>query len=441
MKQMKIIIALFAIALFTMPYKVSAQGRFGADSATCVSYLNFYRDSYNQKNYKEAYPLWMKAMQTCPPQASGNLFIHGKKILREHIDSYTGSAEGKKILIDSLLALNETRAQYYPSKAQTAIEDRIGDLMYFYGTEPSKAKEIYEYVVSYAERFGVAAKPEAIVNGMIKASDAYQAGELKDEDVMTAYTKFNELFEGKKKADPSIDITEPEAMLQNAFVKSGVASCDNLVKVFAPRFEQNKTDEALVKTIASLLNSNECTDTQLFAEVVAQMHKLNPSASSAYFLYKFFTSKGDGDEALKYLKEAAEASEGEDKGTYTYELSTVYLMRHSYAAAASAARQASELNPKFAGKCEMIIGQIWAGSDCRGNEMDKRAKFWVATDCMIRAKQKDPSLEEEANKNIARYRAYFPKTEDAFMFDLTDGKSYYVSCNGLSATTTVRTTK
>lgn len=439
MRHLKIVIALFATALFITP--CGAQGKYGADSAKCVSYLNFYRDSYNQKNYKEAYPLWMVARQTCPPKASGNLFIHGKKILREHIDHYTGSAEGKKILIDSLLTLNEDRAKYFPSKAQTAIEDRIGDLMYFYGLDASKSKEIYDAVVSYTERFGVAANPQQVVNGMIKAGEAYKAGNIEAEEVMTAYSKFNDIFEGKKKANPSLDISEMEAMLQNAFVGSGVASCDNLIKVFAPRFAQNKEDEALVQTIANLLSANECTDAPLFAEVVAQLYTLKPSAGSAYFLYKFFSSKGDSDEALKYLKEAVNASEGEDKGTYTYELSTIYLMKHSYALAVSAARQAAELNPKFAGRCEMIIGQVWAGSDCRGNEMDKRAKFWVATDCMIRAKQKDPSLEEEANKNIVRYRAYFPKTEDAFMFDLTDGKPYSVSCNGLSATTTVRTSK
>ncbi len=89
----------------------------------------------------------------------------------------------------------------------------------------------------------------------------------------------------------------------------------------------------------------------------------------------------------------------------------------------------------------MIIGQIWAASNSSGNEMEKRAKFWVATDCMQRAKNLDESLAEEANKNIARYRAYFPKTADAFMFDLTDGKSFTVSCSGMTATTTVRTNK
>ena len=59
----------------------------------------------------------------------------------------------------------------------------------------------------------------------------------------------------------------------------------------------------------------------------------------------------------------------------------------------------------------------------------------------VKAKAADETLAEEANKLISTYRQYFPKTEDAFMYDLTDGKSYSISCGGLNATTTVRTIK
>lgn len=441
MKRLRTALFILASALFMLQNVASAQGRFGADSANCVNYLNFYRDSYNSGNYKDAYPIWTKAMKSCPPTASQNLFIHGKKILMDRIQATASDPARQAVIIDSLLALSETRAQYYPSRALVAIEDKIGSLMYFYGTDPSKAKSIYEYIDSYADRFGSKADPKQLVNALVKASEAYKNNELDAEKVMTAYTKFNDLIEARAKVASNENIDEEKQMLQNAFVASGVANCENLVKVFTPRFEENKNDSVLVKTIAGLLNSNECTDTELFNQVVAQMHNLNPSASSAYFLYRFFNNKGDADQALYYLKEAAKAAEGTEKGVYTYELATIYMRNHSYALAASTAKEAAGLNPKYAGKAEMIIGQVWAATNCSGNEMEKRAKFWVASDCMQRAKNLDESLTEEANKNIARYRAYFPKTADAFMFDLTDGKSFTVSCGGMTATTTVRTNK
>ena len=50
----------------------------------------------------------------------------------------------------------------------------------------------------------------------------------------------------------------------------------------------------------------------------------------------------------------------------------------------------------------------------------------------------DASLAAEANALAGQYAAYFPGSADAFMYDLTNGQSYTVSCGGLRETTTVR---
>ncbi|MDP3453480.1 MAG: tetratricopeptide repeat protein, partial [Bacteroidales bacterium] len=70
-----------------------------------------------------------------------------------------------------------------------------------------------------------------------------------------------------------------------------------------------------------------------------------------------------------------------------------------------------------------------------------RAKYWVAVDYLIRARNADSSIAEEANRYISSYSQYFPAQEDAFMYDIIDGASYTVSCSGLRETTTVRTRK
>jgi hypothetical protein len=90
------------------------------------------------------------------------------------------------------------------------------------------------------------------------------------------------------------------------------------------------------------------------------------------------------------------------------------------------------------------MGHIWTMAKVRDGDMpdiDARANFWVAVDYFVRAKQADPTLAEEADRLIATYRQYFPTAEEAFMHDLSDGASYTVRANGLSATTTVRTNK
>ncbi len=441
MKKLGAILLFTIVSLFLVETVGYAQGRFGKDSALCVTNLSFYRDFYQQNNLAEAAPLWVNAFKYCPPTATENLFIHGKKIMRYRIDNHKGTEAERIALIDSLIALHETRAQYYPKKSKTAKEDKIRDLMFFYGENLSKSKEIYDYIDAYINEFGASSDASFVVNSMIKLSEAFKENQVSADLVMTRFTQYNKILEEITASSNDPTLSDKEEMLQNAFVQSGVANCENLINVFTPRFEENQSDVDMLKTISTLLIREGCTDSELFSKVVTQVYRLNPEASSAYFLYKHFSQQGDTEQALNYLKEATNNASGLDKGTYLYELATAHYKNRSFAAAASAARQVAELNPNYAAKADLLLGNIWASTSCGGTEMDKRARFWVATDYMIKAKQKDPKLAEEADKNIARYRGYFPKIEDAFMYDLSDGKSYTVSCGGMTATTTVRTIK
>ena len=442
MKKLRIILSLMAGALLIMPGQMSAQGRFGSDSVNCVKYLNFYRDSYKQGNMKEAVPLWKKAYKTCPPTASQNMFIEGQKILKYCIDTYKGDAAGRDKLIDTLFMLNDVRAQYYPKNAYRAHENKVMDMINYYGKDPKRSKQIYDASMDVIKEGGINAFSSLIVNTMIKAGDLYKTKELTDEQVMNTYSVLNDVLDAKITANPADTTLKNEQIaLQNAFVSSGVATCDNLIKVFTPRFNENKEDTMLVKVIVKLLSDNECTDSELFINAVSQLYKLSPSANSAYYLYILYNKKGNEEKASFYLKEAANNESGKKKGDYMFELANYYYRNHAYGAAVSTVRNAAEYNGALAGKADLLIGNVWAAIGCGGDEMAQRAKFWVATDYMIRAKQKDPSLTSEADRNISKYRQYFPKTADAFMYDLTDGKSYSVSCGGMSATTTVRTNK
>ena len=105
------------------------------------------------------------------------------------------------------------------------------------------------------------------------------------------------------------------------------------------------------------------------------------------------------------------------------------------------AGKAIEISDTVDGKAYMLLGTIWGSIVCPGNEIEQRAKYWVATDYMQKAKNADPSLEADCNNYISQYRVYYPQTAEAFMYDVTDGQSYTVSCAGMRAVTTVRTQK
>ena len=201
----------------------------------------------------------------------------------------------------------------------------------------------------------------------------------------------------------------------------------------------------MLGTIVKLLGSNEeCLKSELFLSALTSLHQIEPSYTSSYFLFKLNASKDNTEEAIKFLEEAiaSEESDNVKDAEHYMELAAYNFKNGNQAKAVAAAKAAVEKDAATqGGKANILMANIWAGQRCTANDMDNRAKYWVAVDFCNKAKQLDPSVAEEANSLIAQYRQYFPKTEDAFMYDLTDGKSYSISCGGMNATTTVRTQK
>ena len=184
-----------------------------------------------------------------------------------------------------------------------------------------------------------------------------------------------------------------------------------------------------------------CTDNDLFLNAVTTMHTQEPSHTSAYYLYKLYAGRGDVDNAVKYMDEAiaAEASDAVTDAGYYYELAAFCFKSSKYAQAFEAAQKVADLDPSLAGKAYMLMGTIWGSVPCGGNDIEQRAKYWVAVDYMNKAKAADETLAEDATNHIRQYSAYYPQTAEAFMYDFTNGQSYTVSCGGMRATTTVRT--
>lgn len=442
MKNMRILQSLaiaFAAVLFAVP--ASAQGKFGPDSAECVNSLNFYRDYLKQNNLKEAAPLWRKAIKACPPAVSQNMYIEGRKIVK-YLMGNTSDAAMKRSLADTLFTLYDTQIQYFPSYRKKGLETKVYDMMAYLGEEDTQ--KIFETLKEVIANNGNEVDPGLLVAFMSQAKSLYLDKKLSDTDVLNIYSEMSAKMDAIVKAKQDDDTRSAQKAFENAFITSGVANCDNLVTVFTPRFEANPTDKDLLNTIVKLLSDNECVQTDLFLETVVALHQIDPSYNSAYFLYKLYNSKDENEKAVQLLQEAIDNPDVDDarKGELLFEKATyLYTKANNASKAVAAAREAIEKNPSLAGKANFLMGSIWAQMKCTGNEIEVRAKYWVAVDYMIKAKNADADLAEEANRQIATFSKYYPQTAEAFMYDITDGKPYTVSCGGMSASTTVRTQK
>ncbi len=438
---MKRIIVLFVAALAASGAVLSAQGKYGADSADCIKYLSYYQEYFKQKNYDDATPNWRKAYKYCPPSANQNMLINGTAIIRRVISQNAKNPIYRAALVDSLLMIHDQRAQYFPKYAVTALNNKGLDLVNYVKDDN---KRLYEGLSDIIEKNGVNTKPSIYLFNINAAVELYKVGELSEEQVIALYEKSIENLERTpvKNENDKKNIDQVTDDIENIFLQSKVASCDKLVALFTPRLAEAPDDLALVKTIVNMLSkTEEGTDTELFLEAVNTLNRLEPSFQSSYYLFRLYSSKGNVDAAVSNMEQAIAFPESDDAtdASYNYELATYCYKNGLSLKAVKAAQEAARLDPSLAGKCYMLIGNVWGSQVCHGNEIESRAPYWVAVDYMRKAKAADESLTAEANNMIAQYSKYFPMKAEAFMYDVLDGQSYTVNCGGLSATTQVRT--
>ena len=442
MKKVTLAILTFA-ALLMSSTSVFAQGKWGPDSAQCITYMSYYKEYYKQKAYDDAIPNWRKAYKYCPASSSQNMLIDGAVLVRRLISKNANNAEYRDALVDTLLTLHDTRAQYYPKYAVTALNNKGIDMSNYIKSDFEKLYNGYEGII---EANGDKTKSQILLFDLQAAIELYKTGMIDAETVINVYQRNNELIE-KVDAGNEAEKTQNEKIKQDMgslFAASKVASCDNLIELFGPRIESNPDDLQLASSVVKIMSSTEdCNSNDVFLRAVTTMYRLEPSANSAYYLFKLHSANGNTDEAIKYMEEAI-ASEDSDiakDAEWTYELATYYFKNGMNVKAVEAANFVAANSEELEGKAYFLMGNVWGSTRCGGDEIASRAPFWVACDYMNKAKNADPSLAESANNYISENSKYFPKAEEAFMYDITNGQSYTVVCSGLRATTTVRTVK
>lgn len=441
MKRTGFIIAMIVMALSST--SVFAQGKYGADSANCIKYLSFYKDYFKQKSYNEALPNWREAFKRCPPTANQTMLVDGTTLMRKLISQNAKNPVYREKLVDSLMMIHDIRIANYPKYAVTARNNKGLDLANYVQNDPERLYKEYGEIIAGNK---TKTKPTILLFYFDSAVELYKNGSLDEEEIIGVYEGCMELLskmDPKDAADKEM-VDDMKLKIEELFASNNIADCDKLIELYTPKFEADPQNIELAEKIVRFMSAADgCTDNALFISAATSIHKSNPTHASAYTLYKLNASTGKSAEAVKYLQEAIdrEDSDAAQDAEYYYELAVYNFKCGNNLAAEQAAKKVIPLatTSEIKGKTYMLIGTIWGGVRCDGNDIAKRAPYWVAVDYFERAKAADPELAAEANKRINEYKKYYPLTADAFMFGVNDGETYQVSCGGFKANTTVRT--
>ena len=162
------------------------------------------------------------------------------------------------------------------------------------------------------------------------------------------------------------------------------------------------------------------------------------------FLAQAFQSKGDYAKAIKYLNEAlAVEQDPAERQLLLVRIALIDLVANDIPGAASAARQARDLNPED-GVPYYVLAQCYAISAANCGGFAGQATFWAAYDTMAKAIELLPSDSEyleHAKTSLSAFRSRFPSSEECFFNELQEGARYTVNCGtaaGISTTVRAR---
>ncbi len=404
--------------------------KYGPDSLSrmeCANNLSTMSEFMKINLYDYALPSWKRVFDECPG-SSRNIYLYGVRIYRELITKEKNPSRQQN-LIDTLLLIYDRRIENFGQEGMVLGRKGL-DLLKYRQDEIEQAHGYFERSVKLSKHNSEEA---VLVTFMQTTVVMFKTGKLNAQQVIDNYLEIADILEAKIKSGGA-GKDQATAALTNAdliFSESGAGSCEDLINIFTPRFNQNPKDLDLLKKITSILVKRSCEDSDLFAQTSENLYAIEPSAEAAYNLSKLFIKRENYNKAAEYLNKSIELEDNnDDKSTYFYQLALIEFTKfEQYTLAREHALKAAELKPNW-GDPYILIGNLYASSSksCGENEFEQATVFWAAVDKYIKAKSVDESKTTEANDLINRYTQYFPDVEDAFFYGFQEGQDYTVGC-------------
>jgi tetratricopeptide (TPR) repeat protein len=450
-KFVSIFLIVALLAGLSLSSEISAQqtSKFGEtpeDSVNCIMNLSLYSEFYKQwKNsgYKntsinDAIGPWRKVYKICPAARLGT-YVDGVKMIT-HLIKTQKDAEIKNAYIDTLMMLYDSRIEYFGKEG--FVLGRKGVDLYYLRT--SDYEEAYAILGESVELEGDESYPDVLGTWMRASKKMIDEGKAPEDIIFDNYDICTKIIDDnleKYKGKPK-KLANWENVRGNIdLVFEPYATCEAIIKIYSVKFAENPDDLKMLKKLTKLLDKKKCTDDQLYFDATVRLYELEPSTESAFMIGKMFMKNKEYAKAIDYLKEGENLEDVDDRADAYIYIAECYRTLNNYSAARSYALKSIAERPGD-GNPYIMIGDMYAASTktCGGNDIEKKAIYWVAVDKYNRAKQIDPEVASVANDRIRSYSAYFPPKEDIFFHNLNEGEEYTVGC-WINETTTVRAAK
>ena len=415
-------------------------------SDECLEQLSIFAESAKIKNYQAAYEPWKTVLDNCP-KLSLATYQYGEIILKDFIKK-SESEENKSKYLNDLLSLYDLWAENFPerkgvrqigkiysSKGQAMLDNGIKDKELIYDT--------FEY--AFQNDPTSFTNPKSLAYYFQTAYDLYKVGsKINLETLFEKYEELTEKFELLKtnisknidiilnKEESGTPLTSREVRNKKIYDTNSnavsaylqlidqliakEATCDILIPLYSKNFEENKNNPLWIRRAAGRLDGKDCSDDPLFVTLVEQLHSLEPSADSAYYLGILNDKQGNSEGALKYYQESVSLqTDNYKKANILYKIAVKFKNAGRRVSARNYAEQALSFQPSL-GRAYLLIANMYADSanGCGDTQFNKRAVFWLAAQTAVKAGRVDASLKKISDRTAAAFNGRAPSKTDIF---------------------------
>ena len=182
--------------------------------------------------------------------------------------------------------------------------------------------------------------------------------------------------------------------------------CEDLIPLFEEVYDSYMTDEYRLARSAKLLELKECTDSDLYFRISAQLFSVNPGVGSGIAMGNMSMTREQWNEAVAYYQLSASRDTFPDRRAETnLKIAQAYQKLGQNASARTFARKAANDRAGW-GDPFILIGDLYAATKgCGSNEFEIKTVYWAALDKYYYAISVDPEALETANQRIHNLRA------------------------------------
>tara|TARA_B100001029_G_C15061561_1_gene458993 strand:+ start:2114 stop:3520 length:1407 start_codon:yes stop_codon:yes gene_type:complete len=433
--------------------------KYGPDKTTTENNLSIYTEFYKQNNYLDAYNSWRYLLNNAPARTK-NIYIHGSKIMKHLIDNELDTLR-REVLIDTLFYMYDTRNIYFPGKEGYVLGLKGKD-MYKYRSE--SIDDLLACQQTLLESFqldGFSSSATTLNYYFTTTAKLVKAGTIETAGLIALFSDVSAVIDYRQasltesiftaKNDSLLDSKGQKELAKNEKelnrledVKTNIektlaphSTCENLVELYSEKFDDNKDNIEWLKRSAKLLIKKDCTDQQIYLDIVTLLHDKNPTAESAFNMGVRMIRNDNNADALSYFLEALENEEDYIlKSKYSFFVAKTYFAKYSdtdnqefCVLANTYAIQATNYRVGW-GEPYILIGDLYANTaaSCGNDPLSKKAGYWAAIEKYEYAESIDSKSASAARKKIDIYKSQIPTQSLLFESDYLNQDTYDIDC-------------